>query len=321
MLSPIAFFAIGVQKTWAQIELQQGMQYLYSMSYYNPAFSGVNGQLNVSSFFKAPSNFRNTRQNSTIGVSADGLIDERFAAAGNYVREVFGNDTYSAGNLSGAVHINVNDADVLSSGISLGVQQYGINVLDLTTATTNDPAAYSNVYSTKLNAGAGIRFAHFDSQGDQEKYYLGLSFTNLLSVYNNRNSLDNEIPGAFRRVGMYAIAGGNFSISDEVKLNASALFSKYFADNAMLDLGWMVKMQVISLGVYYRYNSTSYPQNQDSRTLQIRQSSLRPMLQLGFLKGQRLKLSYAYDVNIGSTQQTVKLNSSNLALIYSLPSF
>jgi type IX secretion system PorP/SprF family membrane protein len=305
--------ALAGTPVFAQVELQ-GSQYIFNKTYINPAFAGTEGTLNANLFYQLNNSNGGTTQNSNTAAGAvDGLFPNNKSAYGvNFIRSRFGNDTYTVANANYAYHLNLSEELVLSSGVGLGFQQFNINLLNLQTVTPNDPVSSNNVYSSKADAHAGIRMLY------KSKYYAGLSFDNLLSVYTTRNDYENNVPQMFRKISMYAIAGTDIDFPSNVNLKSSLLLMKTFGGLTALEVSAMFEMMhSLSLGASFRQNISYFTSNTASRDY-FYQSILRPMIQYDISKKNNLKVGYCYSFNAGTTNN-LNRGSSDFSIVYNIP--
>jgi len=298
---------------FGQVDLQ-GSQYLFNKTYINPAFAGTEGALNANLFYQLNNSNSGTTQNSnTIAGAIDGLFPNNKSAYGiSFIRNRFGNDTYTVANANYAYHLNLSQELVLSSGVGLGFQQFNIDLLNLQTVTPNDPVSANNVYSSKADAHAGLRMLY------KSKYYAGLSFDNLLSVYTTRNDYENNVPQMFRKISMYAIAGANIDFPSNVNMKSSLLLMKTFGGLTAVEVSAMFElMHSLSLGASFRQNISYYTSNTASRDY-LYQSILRPMIQYDISKKNNLRVGYCYSFNAGTTNN-LNRGSNDFSIVYNIP--
>jgi type IX secretion system PorP/SprF family membrane protein len=297
---------------FAQADLQ-GSQYIFNKTYINPAFSGAEGPLNANIFYQVNDPGIGTIKNTnTISSAVDGLFPNKHSAWGlNFVKSRFGNDSYTVANVNYAYHLNLSEDLTLSSGLGLGFQQFNIDLLNAQTVSPNDPVSGNNVYSSKSDARAGFRLQY------QSKYYGGISFDNLLSIYSSRDDFKNSVPQMFRRISMYGIIGANISYPSGFNLQPSLLFMKTFGGQTAMEFSAMVEfINSLSLGLSLRQNISAYESSNAIKDYRY-QSIIRPMLQYDLSKKNNLRLGYCYSFNVNKTSS---LKASNdFSIVYNIP--
>ncbi|RYE27364.1 MAG: type IX secretion system membrane protein PorP/SprF [Sphingobacteriaceae bacterium] len=309
----LTLIMLSCTNTYAQVDLQ-GSQYIFNKTYINPAFAGTEGTLNANLFYQMNnSNGGATANSGTAACAIDGLFPNNKSAYGfNFVRNRFGNDSYTVANANYAYHLDLSQDLTLSSGVGLGFQQFNIDLLNLQTVTANDPVSSNNVYSSKADAHAGLRMLY------KSKYYAGLSFDNLLSVYTTRNDYENNVPQMFRKISMYAIAGANVDFPSSVNLKSSLLLMKTFGGLTAIEFSAMFEMMhSLSLGASFRQNISYFTTNTASRDY-LYQSILRPMIQYNISRKNNLRVGYCYSFNAGTTNN-LNRGSNDFSIVYNIP--
>nr|WP_121269446.1 PorP/SprF family type IX secretion system membrane protein [Pedobacter schmidteae] len=306
----------SADNTFGQVEMQ-GSQFIFDKTYINPSFSGINGGMTANLHYQLNDAGQHAGKSYTISAAANIAMKQVKSGLGvNVVRNVFGNDSYTMGYGNYVYHLPVSPTTVLSSGISLGIQQFDINLSNLTTVVQNDPLAARNIYSSKLDARFGLTGTF------NNKFYLGASFDNILSLYTKKDDYYNQIPPTFRKINMYLIAGANLMYESGIQMQPSILFMKNFGGITSLDVNAMLTFdRSISFGVGFRQRieeSQSVALNTDDRS--ISQSILRPMIQYQVNKAnQAIKIGYCYSFNAGNSMNVGSKGSHDLTLIYELP--
>jgi type IX secretion system PorP/SprF family membrane protein len=307
---------ISINSSFAQVEMQ-GSQFIFDKTYVNPAFSGINGDFNANLHYKLNDAGRQFGKAYTLSAAANIALEQIKSGLGvNVVRDVFGNDSYTMGYGNYVYHLPVSSTTVLSSGISLGIQQFDINLSDLTTVVQNDPLAGRNIYSSKFDARFGLAGTF------NNKFYLGVSFDNILSLYTRKDDYYNQVPPTFRKINMYLIAGANLEYDSGIQMQPSLLFMKNFGGITSIDFNALLTFdRSISFGAGFRQRieesqSVAIGKNDKS----ISQSILRPMIQYQINKAnQSVKIGYCYSFNAGNSLNVGSKGSHDLALVYQLP--
>ncbi|AFD08047.1 PorP/SprF family type IX secretion system membrane protein [Solitalea canadensis] len=298
---------------FAQVEMQ-GSQYLFDKTYVNPAFSGSSGLIAASANFQLKEISQNPGKSYNINAAGNFYLSKIKSGIGvNVMSMVFGNDHYTTAYINYAYHLQVSEKVGLSSGLSLGLQQFQINLADLTTVNPNDPLEKQNIYSSKMNARYGLS-ATFNNN-----YYVGVSFDNILSFYTNKQDLENQIPPMFRKISMYIIGGGEIRLNDVNKLESGLLIMKTFKGMNAYDLNVMATLtEGIDAGIGYRYLSEIKNVTTDENG--NGQSSFRPMIRFKLNTGknnQFLKVGYAYNFSIGR-ETGLNTGAHDISLLFSM---
>ncbi|MXV51011.1 type IX secretion system membrane protein PorP/SprF [Pedobacter sp. HMF7647] len=298
-------------KSFAQADLLGG-QYIFSKVYVNPSFVGTDGRLNANAYYQM--NESGQASNSyTISTDVDGLFANNKSGWGlNLTRSRFGNDSYTVAYANYAYHVDLSSDLKMSSGVGIGFQQFDISMVQLQTVTENDPAAMNNVYSSKLDARAGIRLEY------SSKFYGGLSFDNLISVYSNKEDYQYQVPPMFRKINMYALLGANLEYSNGFGFQPSFLFIKTFGGNTAFELNAMLEMaKTITFGIAFRQDIIDLKSTNTSDDHST-QSIIRPLIQYNVSKTNSLKFGYCYSFNTGRPTGVGK-GSHDLSVVFNLP--
>lgn len=306
----------GVNKSVAQMEMQ-GSQFIFDKTYINPAFSGINGGFNANLHYQLADAGQYSGKSYTLSAGASIALKQVKSALGaNVVRNVFGNDSYTMGYANYVYHLPVSAETVLSSGISLGIQQFDINLSGLTTVDPNDPLATRNIYSSKLDARFGMTGTF------SNKFYVGASFDNILSLYTKKDDYYNQVPPTFRKINMYLIAGANLVYDSGMQVQPSLLFIKNFGGVTSVDVNALLTFErSISFGIGFRQRieqSQSVALDVNDQT--ISQSIIRPMIQYQLNKVNRsLKIGYCYNFNAGNSMNVGSKGSHDITLVFEMP--
>lgn len=307
---------VCTNSSFAQVEMQ-GSQFLFDKTYVNPAFSGINGGFTGNLHYQLNDGSHQFGKSYTLSAGANVALKQVKSGLGiNVVRNVFGSDSYTMGYGNYVYHLPVSATTVLSSGISLGIQQFDINLSDLTTVSQNDPLAARNIYSSKFDARFGVTGTF------NNKFYMGVSFDNILSLYTRKDDYYNQIPPTFRKINMYLIGGANLLYDNGMQLQPSVLFMKNFGGITSLDVNAMVTFdRSIGFGVGFRQRvEESQSVALGAETKSYSQSILRPMIQYQLNKlNQSIKIGYCYSFNAGNSLNVGSKGSHDLTLIFELP--
>ena len=298
----------------AQLEMQ-GSQFILDKTFINPAFMGTESQAMVDVQYQAISGGQGTGSKAyTLSVGGNINLPKVKSSIGiNAVKNTFGNDSYTVGYGNYVYHLPVSETMVLSSSIGVGIQQFDINLSDLVTIKEGDPLAKRNIYSSKFDARFGV------VGSINKKYYFGLSFDNILSLYTNKDSYSNQVPATFRKINMYAIVGANFEMPD-FTLSPTFLFIKNMGGVTSIDLNaQLVMKKALTFGIGFRQRIEEIQTITEDNGRSLTQSIIRPMLsyQLNNAKSS-IKFGYLYNFN---TSRSMGINSGthDISLAFIIP--
>jgi type IX secretion system PorP/SprF family membrane protein len=313
----VCALVIGITRiTYAQLEMQ-GSQYLFDRTYVNPAFSGTQGFANANLHFQM-NNLKNTSNGKDHTLSAAGAIELKKAKSAigfNIVKSTFGNDGYGMGYGNFVYHLPVNENVTFSTGASVGIQQFNMNVINLLTSQPNDPLSMNNVYSSKVEARLGVQSTLY------KNYYVGISFDNILSGYSKKEDYSAQIPPTFRRTNLYLIGGANIPTSTELSLQPSLLFINNFGGITTLDINVIGTIaNKISLGVGMRQEVEEYQSvavGNDKKA--YKQSIIRPMIRYLVPTGKdnAFKIGYCFNINSNNSVGLAR-NSHDLSVSFAI---
>ncbi|HTN20786.1 MAG TPA: PorP/SprF family type IX secretion system membrane protein [Pelobium sp.] len=312
----VLLLTASVNLLFAQEDLQGG-QFIFDKTFINPAFSGLDNKLETDLHYQMLGGGQATNNAYVISAGANIQLEKAKSGMGiNVIRSTFGNDNYTVGYINYAYHLKVSEQTMLSSSLSLGIQQYDIDLSGAITSENNDPLAQSSVYNSRLNG----RFGFLASI--EKKYYFGASFDNIFSQYKNRDDFDNATPSAYRRISMYLLAGVNMQYDSGVVFNPSVLYISNFGGISYADLNLMLTLNnTVSFGLGFRQsleNSRSAEANSNNLK-NFSRSLIRPMFQYQ-LNGKKdnLKIGYCYNFN-ANRDVAIGHSSHDISLVFSLP--
>ncbi|HET8827897.1 MAG TPA: PorP/SprF family type IX secretion system membrane protein [Pelobium sp.] len=300
----------------AQEDLQ-GSQFIFDKTFVNPAFSGLNNKLDADVHYQMLGGKQENNNAYVVSAGVNLLLEKAKSGIGfNLVRSAFGNDNYTIGYMNYAYHLKVSEQTTLSSSLSLGVQQYNINLAGAITAESNDPLAQSNFYSSRLNA----RFGFLASFSD--KYYLGASFDNILSKYKNQEDFDKTTPLAYRSISMYLLGGVNLYYDSGISIHPNVLLISNFGGLSSVDLNMLLGFnRTVSFGIGFRQSldeSLSPGLNKED-VKSFSRSLIRSIFQYQVKSKQNnIRIGYCYNFNANKAI-AIAHSSHDISLIFSLP--
>ncbi|WP_165953099.1 PorP/SprF family type IX secretion system membrane protein [Pedobacter changchengzhani] len=299
----------------AQLEMQ-GSQFILDKTFINPAFMGTESQAMGNAQYQAVSGAQGSGAKAyTLSVGGNVNLPKVKSSIGfNAVKNTFGNDSYTVGYGNYVYHLPVSENMVLSSSIGIGVQQFDINLSDLVTVKDGDPLARRNIYSSKFDARFGI------AGRINNKYYFGLSFDNILSLYTNKDSYSNQVPATFRKINLYAIMGANLPIQGNLMLTPTFLFIKNMGGITSIDVNAQILMnRSLAFGIGFRQRIEEVSTITEDNGRSLTQSIIRPMLsyQLNNAKNS-IKIGYLYNFN-ASSSVGLNVGTHDISLAFIIP--
>ena len=244
MLLAVMLFAY--QKSIAQTEPMYS-QYMFNMLGVNPAYAGSR---EASSF-----NIFQRRQwiglqgsPQTTSISFDQSILNKAAGWGiQLYDDKIGVEKADGINLMGATRIRVSEKGVLSGGLSLGLMNYRIDLMNVTGRfTPNDPAFYSNLNKWMPSLGLGVYY-------NTDNFYAGVSIPNILK---SRLTAFDLIRSGLQKVNqkhIFLTTGIVIPINEDLKLKPSTMIKMVEGAPIEADFNTNVWLRdIIGLGVSYR---------------------------------------------------------------------
>lgn len=300
----------------AQLELQ-GSQFLLDKTYINPAFMGTEGQATANIQYQAISGAQTSGAKAyTVSLGGNINLPKIKSAIGvNAVKNSFGNDGYTVVYGNYVYHLPVSQSMVLSSSLGIGVQQFNINVSDLVTIKENDPLAKRNIYSSKFDARFGVMGKV------NNKYYFGLSFDNILSLYTNKDSYFNQVPPTFRKINMYVILGANVQTPNNFMFMPTFLFIKNMGGITSIDINGAVLMnKVLTLGIGFRQRIENLDVVSENEGESLTQSIIRPMFAYQINRAKNnFKVGYCYNFNASKSSLGVNAATHDISISFNMP--
>ena len=244
MLLAVMLFAY--QKSIAQTEPMYS-QYMFNMLGVNPAYAGSR---EASSF-----NIFQRRQwiglqgaPQTTSISFDQSILNKAAGWGiQLYDDKIGVEKADGINLMGATRIRVSEKGVLSGGLSLGLMNYRIDLMNVTGRyTPSDPAFYANLNKWTPSLGLGIYY-------NTDNFYAGVSIPNILKSKLTALTLIKSGLQKVNQKHIFLTTGVVIPINEELKLKPSTMIK--IVEGAPIEADFNTNIwlrDIIGLGVSYR---------------------------------------------------------------------
>lgn len=289
--------ALASNSSIAQVEMH-GSQYIIDKTYLNPAFTGTEASFSGNLHFQMNGMTQGSSANDYTFSAAGAIqIKNSKAALGfNLVKNAFGNDNYTMGYGNFVYHLPISENVSLSSGASLGVQQFNINLINLVAIQENDPALRNNVYSSNFEARLGLQTTI------NKKYYLGISFDNMLSFYSKKDDFFNQVPPTFRKINMYIMGGADIPYDSGLLFQPSILFINNFGGITSVDINAVATFDKrIGVGLGLRQDIEDFQSvaiGNDGKT--YKQSIIRTLLRYHTPVGKNnnwVRIAYGFNFN------------------------
>mgnify|MGYP000636550516 FL=1 len=246
ILMLLAVMLFAYQKSIAQTEPMYS-QYMFNMLGVNPAYAGSR---EASSF-----NIFQRRQwiglqgaPQTTSISFDQSILNKAAGWGiQLYDDKIGVEKADGINLMGATRIRVSEKGVLSGGLSLGLMNYRIDLMNVTGRyTPSDPAFYANLNKWTPSLGLGIYY-------NTDNFYAGVSIPNILKSKLTALTLIKSGLQKVNQKHIFLTTGVVIPINEELKLKPSTMIK--IVEGAPIEADFNTNIwlrDIIGLGVSYR---------------------------------------------------------------------
>ena len=222
-------------------------QYMYNMLGVNPAYAG-NREATSLNFFQRRQWVGIAGAPQTTSVSVDGASsDNKFGWGVQLYDDKLGVEKADGANLMLSTHIQVSDKGILSGGLSLGLMNYRLDLMNVQGRfTPSDPAFYANFNKWLPDVGLGIYY-------NTDKFYAGISVPNVLKSRLSAFDVMNSGIQKVNSTHLFFTTGYVFDVSDEVKIKPSTMIKAVSGAPIEADLNTNVWLKdVIGLGFSYR---------------------------------------------------------------------
>lgn len=204
-------FSLLVSEANAQ-QNAQFTQYLDNMLYFNPAYAGSRGNMNISATHRQQwTGFKGAPSTQSLSLHTP-LKYESTSLGFSVLNDRIGpiNQTWINANAAYALRFKRNDAK-LSFGVNGGINLVNGDLTQLYAVDQNDPLAENYVNQIKPNVGAGIYY-------HSKKWFAGVSSPQIIESQSSLTNLNLNIQRHY-----YLSLGGYFSLNRMVKIRPSTL--------------------------------------------------------------------------------------------------
>ena len=246
VLMLLAVMLFAYLKSIAQTEPMYS-QYMFNMLGVNPAYAGSR-EASSFNFFQRSQWIELQGAPQTTSFSFDQSILNKRAGWGiQFYDDKIGVEKADGINIMGSTRIQVSENGILSGGLSLGLMNYRIDLMNVTGRfTPNDPAFYSNLNKWTPSLGLGIYY-------NTDNFYAGVSIPNILK---SRLTAFNLIKSGLQKINqkhIFLTSGIVIPINEDLKLKPSTMIKMVEGAPIEADFNTNVWLRdIIGLGVSYR---------------------------------------------------------------------
>ena len=246
VLMLLAVMLFAYLKSIAQTEPMYS-QYMFNMLGVNPAYAG-NREASSFNFFQRSQWIGLQGAPQTTSFSFDQSILNKRAGWGiQFYDDKIGVEKADGINIMGSTRIQVSENGILSGGLSLGLMNYRIDLMNVTGRfTPNDPAFYSNLNKWMPSLGLGVYY-------NTDNFYAGVSIPNILK---SRLTAFDLIRSGLQKVNqkhIFLTTGIVIPINEDLKLKPSTMIKMVEGAPIEADFNTNVWLRdIIGLGVSYR---------------------------------------------------------------------
>jgi len=244
MLVAVLLFAF--QKSIAQTEPMYS-QYMFNMLGLNPAYAGSREATSFNLFQRRQwIGLQGAPQTTSFSLDQS-MLNKRAGWGIQFYDDKIGVEKADGINIMGSTRVQVSENGILSGGLSLGLMNYRIDLMNVTGRyTPNDPAFYSNLNKWTPSLGLGIYY-------NTDNFYAGVSIPNLLK---SRLTAFDLIKSGLQKVNqkhIFLTSGIVLPINEDLKLKPSTMIKIVEGAPIEADLNTNIWLRdIIGLGVSYR---------------------------------------------------------------------
>jgi len=246
VLMLLAVMLFAYLKSIAQTEPMYS-QYMFNMLGVNPAYAGSR-EASSFNFFQRSQWIELQGAPQTTSFSFDQSILNKRAGWGiQFYDDKIGVEKADGINIMGSTRIQVSENGILSGGLSLGLMNYRIDLMNVTGRfTPNDPAFYSNLNKWTPSLGLGIYY-------NTDNFYAGVSIPNILK---SRLTAFDLIRSGLQKVNqkhIFLTTGIVIPINEDLKLKPSTMIKMVEGAPIEADFNTNIWLRdIIGVGVSYR---------------------------------------------------------------------
>ena len=294
MMRKIYLAILGIMLSNLAIAQQdsQFTQYIFNGLHINPAYAGYKEDLYLQSFIR--SQWVGVRgAPRTLSISGDGSTANGNVGLGLLVTsDVLGaqSNLSTYANYSYKIRIGYDEDTKLSFGIAAGFMQLGLRGDKLSGIEGDDQVIPTNTQVRILpDARVGVFYS-------DPKYFAGISATNMLAKYADRNNTSNLLVPV-PQPHFYLTAGALFPLSDGLVLKPTFLLKDDIKGPTSLDVNsFFLLNEKVWLGAFYRTSVSLYEKNNLQNDL-TKKSAFGAMFELFVSPNFRVGYSCDFSLN------------------------
>jgi type IX secretion system PorP/SprF family membrane protein len=222
-------------------------QYMYNMLGVNPAYAGSREATSLN-FFQRRQWVGLAGAPQTTSVSVDGsTADKRFGWGVQAYDDKLGVEKASGANAMLSTHIQVSEKGVLSGGLSVGLMNYRIDLMNVQGRfTPSDPAFYANFNKWLPSVGLGLYY-------NTDQFYAGLSVPNVLKSRLTAFDVMNSGIQKVNSTHIFFTSGYVFNVNEDIKIKPSTMIKAVGGAPLEADFNTNVWLKdLVGLGFSYR---------------------------------------------------------------------
>lgn len=287
--------SIGIVYSSSAQQDSQFTQYIFNTIHINPAYTGYKKDLYIQAFYRAQWTGVKGAP-TTISIAVDGAIDEGntglgFIASNDKIGAQSNLSAYA--NYAYKIQLGYDENSKLSFGLAAGLTQLGLDGSKLNSIDPDDELIYIDMQNRTLpDARVGIYYAN-------EKYFAGLSASNLIaswSAKNNNNKLIVPVP----QPHLFLTAGALIPITYGWDLKPVILLKDDVKGPTSLDVNaFLLIKEKVWIGGFYRTTVPLYSKKHLQKDL-TKKNALGMMLEL--FATDNLRVGYSYDYSLNKLQ-------------------
>lgn len=267
------FIILSLSKIQAQTEPMYS-QYMFNMLGVNPAYAGNREATNLNFFQRRQwEGLQGAPQTTSVSLDGSGYANKIGWGIQLY-DDRLGVEKASGAKVMLSTHLQVSERGSLSAGLSIGMMNYQIDLMNVQGRyTSNDPAFYTNLNKWLPDVGLGIFY-------NTNNFYAGISVPNLLK---SRVSAFDAMNAGIQKVNfthLYFTTGFLVNVNEDIKVKPSTMLKAVSGSPIQADFNTNVWIKdLIGIGASYRTGD-----------------AVIGMLELQ--ANESIKIGYAYDMSI-----------------------
>lgn len=271
-------------------------QYMFNMLGVNPAFAGKRDATSLN-FFQRRQWLGLSGAPQTTSISLDGITNENKIGWGvQFYDDKLGVEKADGTNFMMSTHVQVTEEGILSGGLSFGLMNYRIDLMNVKGRfTASDPAFYANFNKWLPNVGLGLYYS-------TDNFYAGISIPNVLKSRLSAFDVMNSGLQKVNNTHLFFNTGYLFDINDDIKLKPSMMIKAVGGAPIQADYNANIWLkEIIGLGYSYRT---------DDAMIVMAEAQINENLRIGY--GYDMTISPLKYYNNGSHELMIRYEFNNL---------